>query len=98
MENKYPECEKFQAVREQANQIGEFIDFLRYEKKYTLAKWYKLEDEDDDEEEIEQKLMPEFPDMEKLLAEYFDIDLKKLEEEKRVMLEECRKANAQNHP
>jgi hypothetical protein len=34
--------------------------------------------------------------MEKTLAEYFDIDLKKLEEEKRAMLDECRKANAQH--
>ena len=35
---------------------------------------------------------------EKLLAEYFDIDLNKLEEEKRAMLDECRKLNEKNAP
>ena len=73
--SNYPECEKFQAVRETANQIGQFIDFLRENKKYTLAKWYNMADP---EEETDDKLMPEFPDMERLLMEFFGIDENKL--------------------
>jgi hypothetical protein len=94
---KYPEAEKYSAVREQANQIGNFIDFLRDEKKYTFAKWYNMQ-EDPDEEETDDKLMPEFPNMEKLLMEFFEIDENKLEAERRAMLEECRQANAQKSP
>ncbi len=38
--------------------------------------------------------LPVRESIEKLLAEYFDIDLKKLEEEKQSMLDECRAAHA----
>jgi hypothetical protein len=94
--SNYPECQKFQAVREQANQIGNFIDFLRDQKKITFAKWYTFNSENPFKpEETEDKLMPEFPDMEKLLAEYFNIDLNKLEKEKVAMLEDIRRKNNQ---
>lgn len=87
----YPEHEKLQAIRDKSEAIGDFIEWLRNIKKFTLAKWYKMTDDEDGED----RLMPEFPSIEKLLAEYFNIDLNKLAAEKMAMLEECRKANSQ---
>jgi hypothetical protein len=95
MENEYPECEKMHKVSETSNQIGYFIDWLRGTKEIVFSKWYLNEDGDPEENDI---LLPEFPDMEKLLAEFFNIDLNKVEAERCVMLDEIRKANAQNRP
>lgn len=96
--SNFPECNKFASVREQANQIGNFIDFLRDQKKYTFAKWYSMQEEEDDDEKVDDRLMPEFPDMERLLMEFFGIDEKKLEAERRAMLEAMRTLNAQKSP
>ena len=88
----YPEHEKLKSVQEKSQAIGEFMEWLRYTKKYTIAKWYKSQWDADDEEETD-RLMPEFPSIEKLLAEYYGIDLNKIEEEKRAMLDEIRRHN-----
>ena len=74
----YPECEKMKKVHTESEAIGSFLDWLS-EKGVWLA---CQEDED-----IEKP----FPyQTEELLAEFFDIDLKKVEREKRHMLEGCR--------
>lgn len=90
---KYPEHEKLQAVQKKSQAIGEFIEWLRNTKQITFARWYKAEL---DEEETD-KLMPEYPSTNKLLAEYFNIDLQKLEQEKRAMLDELREKNVSVH-
>lgn len=79
----YPECEKMAAVQDKSQTIGEFLDWLG--TKYTLAEY----DEYDEDE-----LFPVSINIQKLLAEYFEIDLDKVEEEKNDILNEMRKLNA----
>ena len=80
-----PELDKMHGVHEQSQAIGEFLDWLQIEKNWTIASW---EDNDDIGE-----LYPVSFSIEKLLAEYFEIDLQKAEEEKRAILEAVRKSN-----
>ena len=76
---QYPEHEKLKAVQEESQAIGEFLEF----GGYTLC-------------EISDAHPDAFPwapvrkSINDILAEYFCIDQKKLEEEKRAMLESMR--------
>jgi hypothetical protein len=98
--NKYPECEKLHAVHEESQKLGYFLDWLM--SRYALAEWNKniharLEDkETGDTDYWNEILMPVHIGENKinsLLAEYFGIDLDTVEEERRQILEELRKAN-----
>lgn len=75
----YPEHEKLSKVRDHSQAIGEFLDWAS-EKGWSLAEW----DEDD------LHLWPVRKSVQEILAEYFKIDLVKLEDEKRAMLDEIR--------
>jgi hypothetical protein len=77
---KTPELEKMKAVQPKSQVIGEFLEWLTGEKEITLAKW---SDHD--------TLMPVHEHTEKLLAEFFGINLVKVEREKRMILEDLRK-------
>jgi len=80
-----PECEKLHAVKDKSQAIGEFLDWLKNEKHYFIAE--RVVDfihEDSD-------LMPVWTSIEELLAEYFEIDLNKVEQEKRQLLNHIRK-------
>ena len=83
-----PECDKIIAVKNESQKIGEFLGWLGSEKNLTICRWVG-EDEDDD---IGGRFYPEHLDVQKLLAEFFGIDLNKVEEEKRSLLEEIRNA------
>lgn len=73
------EIEKVRAVRERSQTIGAFLEWLQ-SKEYVIASWG-----------ADDKLYPVRDSIEQLLAQYFDIDLKKLEKEKRALLDEIRK-------
>lgn len=73
------EIEKMLKVKEKSQVIGEFIEWLQ--ENFVLAKYYK------------DKLYSEFISIEDLLAQYFNIDLKKVEEEKRKILEDFTSKN-----
>jgi hypothetical protein len=79
----YPECEKMNAVQGDSQKIGAFLDWLQNDLGIVLAEY----DNEDDE------LYRANYTIEKLLARYFDIDLDKVEQERRQMLEELRQAN-----
>jgi hypothetical protein len=83
-QSQYPEHDKLKAVQEESQCIGEFLDTCGY----TLAKWSKEPHLVDYAELVPVGNIPD------ILAEYFDIDQNKLEEEKRAMLEKMRTANA----
>lgn len=105
----YPECEKMAKVRGLSQQMGEFLEWIQHEKKFHFARyemrsifpeWSSGWDEMRDSYKKLGRKIPEleylieYPiEIEKLLAEYFKIDLNKVEHEKRAMLEVCRKAN-----
>jgi len=77
---KYPEHEKLTKISEQSQFLGEFMEFLG-EKGYVIAKYTQPYDQ----------LQPVVRDINNFLAEMFDIDLIKIEAEKREMLEDWRK-------
>jgi len=99
--SNFPECEKFSALREKMNAIGDFIEWLSYEKKFIFAKQYEWDEEEDKiigegtRMVHHSQLLPSPVRIEDCLAEFFGIDENKLEVERRAILEECRKANAQ---
>ena len=70
----YPEHEKMEAVLYDSQIIGEFLE----SSPYVLGEWYG------------DLLVPVSWSTEQVLANYFGIDLKKIEDEKRQMLEEIK--------
>lgn len=84
----HPECDKLLAVKDKSQPIGEFLDWLRNEKGIEFCRWMEAED-------IEPEgYYPDYTRTEELLAEYFEVDLKKVEEERRAMLDDLRERNA----
>lgn len=83
----YPEHEKMKPIAEQSQAIGEFLDWMSG-KGFHLLKWHEFDDGTHD--------YITAPSVVKLLAEFFDIDLDKIEREKRAMLDYMRGANSAN--
>ena len=75
-----PESEKLLAIKDKSQIIGEFLDWLRSEQEVTLCTL----------DESEDQFYPVFVSIEDLLAEYFGIDLQKVEQEKVALLEALR--------
>jgi hypothetical protein len=85
MMSEYPEHEKLDIIKDKSQVIGEFLEWLENEKEHYICYY---EDNDPDEHD---GYYPINEDNDDLLAEFFNIDRKKLEEEKDKMLEEMRK-------
>ena len=83
--SKYPECEKMAAVKDESQAIGSFLEWLQHERSITVELCVR--------HDISDKLMPYWINIEQLLAEYFEIDLDKVEKEQRHMLDELRRKN-----
>lgn len=83
---KYPECEKLAAVKEKSQMLGEFLSWLRGNKEFELAKWGR-------DDYGEDALMPTHASTESLLAEFFDIDMARVEKEHQDMIRELQKAS-----
>ncbi len=98
----YPEHDKVHAVKDRSQACGEFLDWLG-SKGIFLCKAHEHSegcyDEDDDRQRYpgcglkSEEMFPHGTSVTKLLAEFFEIDLNKLEEEKMAMLEVQRKLN-----
>lgn len=85
---KTPECSKLHLVKEKSQAIGEFLVWLRHDKGYVICRDDKYTEEDAGEEH--GVLVPACINTEQLLAEYFEIDLKKVEKEKLAILKAAR--------
>lgn len=79
---KYPTCAKLSAIGDEKRTIHDFLEWLRAERNFDVMD--ALDSHDGSMLVTTQ---------EKLLLQYFEIDEKKLEEERRAMLEEQRKLN-----
>jgi hypothetical protein len=88
-EQRYPEHQKLKAIQERSQAIGEFIEWLPQSKKKIHLAVYP----EDDSEVPEYCLLAAHVDINELLAEFYGINLKKIETEKRAMLDEMREAN-----
>jgi len=80
---EYPEHDKLRAVNDQSQAIGEFLDLFLPKVGIVLMERDKYGD-----------YHPTYRTIQSLLAEYFEIDLDKIEAEKRQMLEDLRALNS----
>lgn len=80
-----PECEKLQSVSDTSQEIGAFLDWLQQEKGCVFSRYVGSNDRLVVDTDLENK--------ERLLAEYFNIDLDKVEAERRALIKELREAN-----
>lgn len=87
MQPKYPEHDKVVRIQSLSQACGDFIQWLKSEKGIHLAMWYG----DKESGEYLDYAMYRVGSLQKLLAEYFEIDSDKLEAEKQQMLDDLRK-------
>jgi hypothetical protein len=85
----YPEHAKLANVSDKSQAIGEFLEWIEQEKNLTLCKPIPKG------EEGAGQFWPHFTPVQTLLAEFFDINLTVLEQEKRAMLAYQRELNDQ---
>jgi len=78
-EPKTPELNRMAEVRVESQAIGDFLAWLQTEKKIKFAKYYG------------ERLAPAQVPVEDTLAEFFEIDLKKVEKERQALLNFIRK-------
>jgi hypothetical protein len=76
-----PELDKMSKCKDQSQLIGAFLDWLQNEGGYTVCKLYTNKKAADHE-----AFLPCRKSIEELLAQYFKIDLKKVEWERRKLL------------
>jgi hypothetical protein len=76
---EYPEHEKLKKIQDKSQAIGTFLEWLGFEKEIHLCTYGEGD-----------RLYPIPKRKEELLAEFFEIDLAKLEAEKQQMLETIR--------
>lgn len=76
----YPEHDRLMEIHEESQIIGEFLDL----GGYVLAEYRFVEGYRD------KQLVPVFKPLNEILAGYFEIDLDKIESEKRQMLSRLR--------
>jgi len=77
----YPEHEKMAGIRDQSQICGEFLEWLTTEGGFHLAQ----------RSDSGPWTVPALYDIAQLLAEFFEIDLTKIEAEKRQMLKDFSK-------
>ncbi len=86
----YPEHAKLEAVKDQSQAIGDFLEWLGNDRPNGPV--FLCERREN--AHVDNIWAPTSASTERLIAEYFDIDEKKLEAEKRAILAAQRKANA----
>jgi len=84
----YPEHEKLKEIQPKSQAIHEFLLEFLQDKGIFLANY--MLDEDGEKTDI---IVPVYKNLSELVAEFYEIDLNVIENEKRAMLDEIRKAN-----
>ena len=92
---KTPELNKMQAVQDTSQAIGEFLEWLSGEHKLQLMKEPVDKCEECYECEDCGGVMMEYANFntERMLADFFDIDLAKCEQERSALLDAVREDN-----
>lgn len=87
---EYSEHEKLHEIKDQSQTISEFFDWLG-SKGLLICKYHKQVGSTLGQGEFQEAgYYPETPSIQILLTDFFDIDQKKLEEEKKDMLDDFR--------
>ena len=101
-----PMLDKMNAVRDQSQCIGEFLEWLKNQPDYSIRERREFSEEREtltgivrgtDETYIYTWTgwLPIRKSIDKLLAEYFDVDLNQMEQEQRALLKYVRDHNNQ---
>lgn len=77
-----PELDRLKAVSEQSQIIGAFLDWLQCDTDLTICEQVESHRRSDD-----TLYLPASIGIEELLARYFEIDLAKIESERRTLLD-----------
>lgn len=97
--DKYPEHTKLKAISPTSQQIGQFLEWLQdgqpedeegERHPITLCTLVDFKDTEDFDAYPREQYMPHRESIQAILARYYDIDLKVIEQEKRAMLAELR--------
>lgn len=83
--SEYPEHDRLKLISDKSQTIGAFLEWLNSESGLEICTLI--------EGQIDDRFAPAGISIEKLLAQYFEIDLDKIEKEKRAMLDSIRAAN-----
>lgn len=86
--SEYPQHEKLKELGDAVHTLGNFLEWLDEQRLYICAA-----DEDHDGDQV---LEPTYLPKSTIVARFFKIDEKALEEEKRTMLEALRKKTGAN--
>jgi hypothetical protein len=87
-EPTYPMHEKLKALGTNRAAVQRFIDWL-----YDEQEWQICEEMEYERGEYGDRLLPIMKRREDIMAEFFEIDLTMLDDEKRAMLDHIRKLN-----
>lgn len=98
----YPEHEKMSKIKDESQSIGAFLEWLRGDRGLVIASYHSHTEGcghiprnsvnyPADCGYVDDQLQAEHVGIQDLLAEYFEISLLEIEEEKRKMLNEVRK-------
>jgi hypothetical protein len=95
-----PTLDKLKSVSDKSQAIGAFLEWLQSEQKVQLMRYHEHNDscrDEDDEDEfvcgLDDEMFPNHSSIEQLLADYFEIDLKEVEKERRALLDWQRELN-----
>lgn len=75
--DRYPECSRLVSVSDESQVIGEFLEWLQARYQLCTLDHYDY-------------FQPQYPNINQLLADYYGIDLDKVESERRAMLADLR--------
>lgn len=76
--SSYPEHDKVKTIQHLSQSIYDFLVWAEERHKWELGEYGR------------EKMCPVYVSKQDILAEYFEIDLKRLEDEKRQMLDKIR--------
>jgi hypothetical protein len=83
-----PECEKLAAASEESNKIGAFLEWMGDDKNLILCEW-----SDEDESYLPSRYRG-VSGINALLAEYYGVDLDKVEKERSALLKWLREVQS----
>ena len=81
-----PELDRIAKVHDQSEIIGQFLEWLQDASHYAIGEWIS-------ERNVQDSFVPAHPDINRLLAEYYDIDLDKVDQERKQILDEIRRSH-----
>lgn len=82
-----PECDKLSDVHEDSNKVGQFLEWMTQERGIVFASWQPADPDYTAFFGETESLRPQCLNINELLAEYYGVDLKKVEEERRTILD-----------